>query len=272
MWLEKDIKQICLKEFQLRHQLDIIQDNPYISYNIQQIRHISFELPIVHRDDWPTYLRRSNFYLSNIIEYFKLFQPFFGILRQGKVIKLFPIVLRGDNITRTIQERLQSFSTLLEVCRTIAYRGSLQNPLRLHQSFLDLFHSLQGASVVTDPPGERLLALGNRRDFIKLFLEKLIWKHTESAHSFTSILSPLSETGNHTPSSSSDKDHTVSSDTITNSIATTALDTRLRPRCSVSTSKQRKIRRLSELLRSQSDSDSSCDSSASIWKKPFENA
>jgi len=178
MWLRKEIQQICTKEFELRQQLDIIQDNAYIQFNLRNLVLLSLPSDTATEGRWSYVAPRCNSYWYNIVGYIKsCFPKIYNILDQKKFLRFAPIVLRKENCAIILQERTLSIKSFLEICRSVTYFGILREPLTRSLSNKELFHTFSEQCKYTDPPGSKLIHLGNRIQFIRSWLEKLVLRN-----------------------------------------------------------------------------------------------
>jgi len=262
MWLRKEIQQICIKDFELRQQLDILQDNAYIQFNLRNL--ISLHLPSDSTAEgrWGYVAPRCNSYWHNIVGYIKYcFPKIYEILDQKEFLRFAPIVLRKDNLSIILQERILSIKSFLEISRSITYLGPLREPHSRSSINKDLFCILSDKCKYTDPPGSKLIHLGNRIQFIRSWMEKLVLKHqsnyTISCWEPVPIF-PKPERRN----------SSITSPTVINSLRGEAVPVVSTSKPSYHFSKiQLKTVRLSDIFQGN-DSDST-SSSDSVWEPPF---
>jgi len=266
MWLHQEISSICIKEFKLRHQLDIIQDSAYVYFNLNKLIGIAVESSKETGVRWEYLASQCNFFWYNIIGYLKLFPLVAKSLDQKNFLTFETTILRKDNYLEILRSRIKSCRHLLEICRTISYRAQLKTVIARIPSNQDLFSYLSFLCATSDPPGDKLLAIDNRIAFIQDWTVKLICKHKNTLQlpQIPRTLHPLvPETLESTKLSQS------------TSNSTTSIPTPFQNRRVVSivkpfvkfTREKTCPRRLSDLL--DIESDSSCSSSESIWSAPF---
>jgi len=262
MWLQTELQQICIKEFALRQKLDLIQDNEYINYNLRQLVRLGVEFDSSTEGKWHQAASRCNSYWYNIIEYLRRhFLEVYDIVKRKSFLQVDPIVLRKDNYIELLDKRTLSCKSFLEICRSVTYFGQLREPISRSNSNKDLFLSLQDKCKYSDPPGNKLIPLGNRIHFIRSWIEKLVVRnqsnYTVSCWKPVPIF-PLQEV-----SISPQK--------------TTSINQRKRKEISVVSEIKPEFRfskiqvktvRLSELFDSD-DSACSTSSSDSVWDPPF---
>jgi len=265
MWLRKEIHSICLKEFKIRHQLDLIQGNSYISFNIEQLVALVVENQGESKGHWQNLASRCNFFWYNIIGYLKQFHDIHQILDQKKFLTFDTVVIRKETLANILHSRIKSIRNLVEIAKTISYRAQLKAAFA--QSFLnrDLFNTLTLLSNKSDPAGEKLLALSNRIVFIEDWTTKLILKNKHLIEG-TQKYQPLPIFPQfHCPKApkyhSPDKDRTD----LVHDRDKTRVVSITKPFVKFSTLHNRP-RRLSDLL---DNDDSSQSSSDSIWSAPF---
>jgi len=174
MWLGKEIQQICIKEFGLRHQLDIIQDNAYISFNLQQLVSLNILPEESVEGGWQQVAQKSNSYWFNIVEFLKKFPDLFNILDQKEFVNFTSITLTKSIYKSILSNRIESCKRLLEIFRTVVYRSFLRESLSRIKKNRLLFDILHSRSNLSDPPGQNILPLDNRIIFIRTWLEKLV--------------------------------------------------------------------------------------------------
>jgi len=174
MWLRKEIDKICVKEFGLRHQLDIIQDNAYLSFNLRQLISLNILPGAYTEGGWQQISSKSNSYWCNIVEFLKRFTELYEILDQKKFLVFKPLLLKRDNFQIITCDRIQSCKNLIEIGRSIAYRSFLRDSIARTSDNRDLFQTFLSRSSISDPPGIKSLALNNRITFIRNWFEKLI--------------------------------------------------------------------------------------------------
>jgi len=265
MWLRKEIQSICIKEFKLRHQLDILQGNPYISFNVDQLVTLVIEYSSENPCHWQDLASRCNFFWYNIAGYLKSFPGIYEILDQKKFLTFEIVNLRKEIVLNILKSRIKSIRNFVEVARTISYRAQLKEEFAKTIANKDLFNTLSFLSNSSDPPGDRLLALGNRIIFIKEWLSKLVLKHQHSLQSIqkfcplpifpeiphsitTGFRSPEKQTIQRAPN-----------------FQATRIVSNTKPFVRFSIAHNRS-RRLSDIL---GNDDSSQSSSDSIWSAPF---
>jgi len=179
MWLKRDLEKICLKEFTVRHQLDILQDNAYLRYNLHQLKILQTETSRSPTLAWEcSKTARCNTFWFNILGFLRLFPRVTSILCDSQFINFDSIVLRKDNFSRILRERVKQITYFLEICRTVAYRGHLKEPFASLSEVTFLFSTFNSLSNRTDPEGNKLTHIGNRVNFIREWTEKLITAHT----------------------------------------------------------------------------------------------
>jgi len=178
MWLQKELQQICIKEFALRQKLDLIQDNAYIDYNLRQLVLLSIAPEHSTEGKWHYIAPRCNSYWYNITGYLKrFFSDVYDIVEKTGFLKVESVVLRKDNFIKLLGDRILSCKSFLEICRSITYSGQLREPLARSTTNKDLFLLLQEKCKYSDPPGNKLIPLGNRVHFIRSWIEKLVIKN-----------------------------------------------------------------------------------------------
>jgi len=262
MWLQKELQQICIKEFALRQKLDLIQDNAYIDYNLKRLILLSIAPEHSNEGKWQYIAPRCNSYWFNIVGYIKrFFIDVYDIVEKTGFLQVESISLGENNSIKVLGERIQSCKSFLEICRSVTYLGQLREPLSRHTANFELFQLLQIKTKYSDPPGNKLIPLGNRVLFIRSWIEKLVLKN--QSNYTVSVWTPI-------PIFPVKKEDSENQDT------TSSVKSRKRKDISVvSTTKpefhfsriQTKTIRLSELFNSE-DSDSQT-SSDSIWDSPF---
>jgi len=279
MWLRQELQTICLKEFTIRHQLDILQDNAYINFNVRHLSTLLFDHDTKTRK-WPCISKYCNRYWLNFVSYLRSFPEIYSILVQKDFIPEDPLVIRETNFLSVLKLRIKTCNTFLEICKSITYQGRLRESIARHPDLRELFYILSEKSRLTDPPGHRLLALNNRILFIRRWLVKLIHKH-QSYYSLEPIAAPTTEFSilkkkintDRAPSRLYLSTKTADCDKITKIEDSPVATRTLFPKGSDSNQHLRFIKfkrkpyRLSEIIQSQdSDSTSSADS---IWQSPF---
>jgi len=176
MWLRKELQTICLKEFTIRHQLDLLQDNAYIDFNVRHLSALLFDQDSKIQN-WSHTAALCDKYWLNFVGYLQLFPDVHAILIQKEFISVHPPHIREDNCLSVLKHRIRTCDTFLEICRSIAYQGLLRDHVARSSDSRELFHILSERSRYTDPAGHRLLALNNRINFIRKWLDKLIYRH-----------------------------------------------------------------------------------------------
>jgi len=268
MWLSKEIHTICIKEFGLRrHQLDIIQENAYIKFNLQKLTLIQFESDNSEELQWQHAFFCCNTLWFNIVGYLKFFPNLYSTLTQKNIFSFTPIVFRKDNFFVILNQRIVFCRQLLEVCRTVVYNGRLCHHIAKTCELKDLFLDLSEKCILTDPAGSRLIPLDNRVLFIRNWLEKLVLKHQASYNILPRRTLPIFP------------DTLTSSASIPSSFASANSNKFARipvPIVSVTTPNllfsriKKRPTRLSE-IHFEGGSDS-CSSSSSIWAPPFKQS
>jgi len=264
MWLRKDISTICLKEFGVRHQLDLLQENAYIRYNLQKLVSIQIDSEDSKEIQWQHSFLCCNTFWFNIVAYIKNFPHIYSILYQKDIISFTPTNLRKDNFFDTLSQRITFCKQFTEICRTVVFNGRLRNHISKSFKLKSLFLELSERCILSDPAGSRLIPLDNRIHFLRSWLEKLVLRnqanYTILPRETISIFpdTPPSSNSN-TPALAPVKAHTFVQIPvpIVSITKPNLLFSRIR----------KKPSRLSELL-SEGDSDS-CSSSSSIWAPPF---
>jgi len=263
MWLRKEIQQICIKDFELRQQLDILQDNAYIQFNLRNL--VSLHLPSDSAAEgrWSYVAPRCNSYWYNIVGYIKFcFPTIYDILDQKEFLRFAPIVLRKENFSTILHERIISIKSFIEISRSITYFGQLREPHSRSLINRELTHILSEQCKYSDPPGSKLIHFGNRIQFIRSWLEKLVLKnqsnYTVSCWKPVPIFPKISQR-NYSGNSPTTKNSPSSGEVIPVVSAS---------KPSYHFSKiQLKTVRLSDIFQGN-DSDST-SSSDSVWEPPF---
>ena len=269
MWLRKEINSICVKEFRLRHQLDILQGNPYISFNIDQLVTLVIEYSSEKPGHWQDLASRCNLFWYNIVGYLKLFPGIYAILDQKKFLTFEIVSLKKEIAFNILKSRIKSIRNFVEIARTISYRAQLKEEFA-NKSIAnrDLFNTLSSLSNSSDPPGDRLLALGNRIVFIKEWLSKLVLKNQHSLQSTQKFCPvPIFPEIPHSIAigfRSPKKQNKTSAPNF----ETTRIVSNTKPFVRFSIA-HNKSRRLSDIL---GNDDSSSSSSDSIWSAPFKRS
>jgi len=278
MWLRKELQTICLKEFTIRHQLDLLQDNAYIRFNVLHLTELEFEADTEHKE-WDTISAYCDWYWSNFVEYLKFFPEIYSFLVQKEFLSESHTLVQRYNFRLVLKHRVKTCATFLEICRSIAYRGIIRDSIAKCSNYKQIFCILSERSRYTDPPGFKLLALDNRISFIRGWLTKLVYnqqKHLSpsvlqlGALDVKSVQNRKIECEDNTISSESSQG--VHLDTFTKVESPVVLRS-LIPKVSELKKDLRFVRfkrkpyRLSEILQSQ-DSDST-SSSDSLWQSPF---
>ena len=265
MWLRKEINSICLKEFKLRHHLDILQGNSYISFNVDQLVTLVTEYSSEKPGHWQDIASRCNFFWYNILGYFKLFPGIYVILDQKKFLTFDIVILRKETVFNILKARIKSVRNFVEIARTISYRAQLKAEFAKSIANRDLFNTLSSLSNSSDPPGDKLLALGNRIVFIKEWLNKLVLKHQHSLKSIQKFHPlPIFPEIPHSIAIGlrSPRKQDIRSDP---DLKATRIVSNTKPFVRFSIANNRS-KRLSDIL---DDEDSSHSSSDSIWSAPF---
>jgi len=265
MWLRKDMYSICIKEFKLRHQLDILQGNSYISFNTDQLVTLVVERLSGNPSHWQNIASRCNFFWYNIVGYLKQFSCVYEILDQKKFLTFDTIVLKKGNLLDILQSRIKSIKNLVEIAKTISYRAHLKEVFAKSALNRDLFNTLTSLCSSSDLPGDKLLALGNRIVFIKDWTTKLVLKHQHTIQSIPKY-QPIPIFPEHCRQ---ERKHYRSPDRVDTEFPADCKPTRIvsvtKPFVRFSTLNSRS-RRLSDILE---DDDTSQSSSDSIWSAPF---
>ena len=262
MWLRKETQQICIKEFELRQQLDIIQDNAYIQFNLRNLVLLSLPSDTATEGRWSYVAPRCNSYWYNIVGYIKsCFPKIYDILDQKKFLHFAPIVLRKDNSSIILQERILSIKSFIEICRSVTYFGTLREPQARSLVNQELFHIFSEKCKYTDPPGSNLIHLGNRIQFIRSWMEKLVLKnqsnYTISCWEPVPIFPKIES-----------RNSSTTSPTIEDNSSGEVIPVVSASKPSYHFSKiQLKTVRLSDIFQ-ENDSDST-SSSDSVWEPPF---
>jgi len=268
MWLRKEIQSICIKEFKLRHHLDLLQGNSYISFNVDQLVTLVIEYSSETPSHWQDLASRCNFFWYNILGYFKLFPCIYAILDQKRFLIFDLVILRKDTVFNILKSRIKSVRNFVEIAKTISYRAQLKAEFAKTAENRDLFNTLSSLSNSSDPPGNNLLALGNRITFIKEWLNKLVLKHQHSCQSIRNFRPlPIFPEIPHSIAIGfrSPKKHDIQSDP---DLKETRIVSNTKPFVRFSIANNRS-RRLSDIL---DDGDSSHSSSDSIWSAPFKKS
>jgi len=181
MWLRNHIQQVCIKEFALQHLHDILQVDAYIGINLQRLvsLNITSENSIV--EDWLHVSSQCDFSWHSIVEYVKIFQKVFDILVQTEFFDFELVVFHIDNFNKVLQSRINFCKVFIEISRTIAYKG----PLKIHfarvKKYNNIFQLLNSQCNISDPPGSKLIPLGNRVCFIRRWIEKNSYSKSEQS-------------------------------------------------------------------------------------------
>jgi len=265
MWLRKEINSICLKEFNIRHQLDILQGNSYISFNVDQLVTLVIEYSSEKQGHWQDLASRCNFFWYNILGYFKLFPGIYAILDQKKFLTFDIVILKKETAYNILKSRIKSVHNFVEIARTISYRAQLKAEFAKTIENRVLFNTLSYLSNSSDPPGDKLLALGNRIAFIKEWLNKLVLKHQHSLQSIQKFRPlPIFPEIPHSIAIGLRSPRKQVTQSATDPKATRIVsNTKPFVRFSIANNRPK---RLSEIL---DDEDSSHSSSDSIWSAPF---
>jgi len=261
MWLKKEINQLCLKEFGLRHQLDIIQDNEYILFNLRQQVSLSLLPEDSVEGGWQQVSHKSNSYWFNFVGFLKKFPDIYNILDQSDFANFAPIVLTKFNLKSILGLRIEACKSFLEISRTVVYRGFLRESFARIEKNKLLFDILHSRSILSDPPGRNLLQLDNRITFIRTWFEKLVIRN-QANYSFNiwypvpispgkSLPRFVSHPIIKTPNKQRTGSYTVSDS---------------KPKINFVKIRKKPIR-LSEIVLSQDSNSTS--SSDSIWESPF---
>jgi len=268
MWLQKELRSICLKEFRLRHQLDIIQESPYIAFNLDQLISLGIEYSSCDQSHWQYLAERCNLFWYNIVGYLNLFPHIFKILNQKDYFIFNPAGIRKETFIGILRERIHFSRTFVEIAKTIAYRAHLKEVFAKSVKNKDLFDTLSAQCNYSDSAGDKLLALGNRILFIRDWTAKLVIKHKNTIigihKSPPSYILPDAPqfADHHSPS----KDQIIAD---TKESSKRRIVSIVKPFIKFSSKRPRiKNRRLSDILDDDSDSSISTDS---IWLAPFAN-
>jgi len=268
MWLCEQLKQICFKEFTLRHLLDILQDDAYINHNLQKLISLNIGSEANTIESWQQVAARCDSYWSNIVGYVKTFQKVFDILVRTNFFSFEPVELHAKNLSSVLQERIRFCREFIEISRTITYHSSLKIHFARIERCNGLFHLLNLQCTLSDPPGNKLIPLGNRVRFIRQWIEKLVIQNQHS------LDLSLQEYSSDYPKIVRENPVLPAAKSLETEILTPkhkAIATR-----TVSVTKsnlrfykiKRKPKRLSDILNSQ-DSDTSSSSTDSLWNSPF---
>jgi len=192
MWLQKEIQQICIKEFGIRHQLDLLQNNAYINIHIQQLVILSYASKDSPEGNWQHVIPRCNTFWFNIVSYISLFPDIYHILDQIEFLIFKPVVLHKGNFSGILAQRIQSCKSFIDICRSISCRGSINELISRHDKNKKLFLLLSERSSYTDPEGKKLIPLNNRIRFIRNWVEKIVLlnQHTLQYHPSTPLPLP----------------------------------------------------------------------------------
>jgi len=265
MWLRKEIQSICLKEFQIRHQLDLIQESPYIAFNIDKLIALGVEYSGSDQTHWQHSAARCNFFWFNIVGYLKLFPRILEVLREQDFCSFEAIVIRKETSVHILRERIQFGRTFVEIARTIAYRAHLKAVFAKSNCNINLFNTLSRLSNNSDPAGEKLIALSNRILFIKDWIAKIIAKHQDTIESIhkPTVLPIFPDTLQSIGIQSPPKEQIIP----VNKTQKRRIVSIVKPFIKFSSKRtSSKSRRLSDILDDDSDSSSS---NSSLWSPPF---
>jgi len=266
MWLRKDIHSICLREFKLRHQLDLLQGNSYISFNIDQLVSLVVEHLSENSGHWQSLASHCNFSWYNIVGYLKQFPSIYKILDQKKFLTFDTVILKKENLLDILRSRIKSIKNLVEIAKTISYRAQLKEVFANSASNRELYNTFNLLCSTSDPGGDKLLALGNRIVFIKDWTTKLVLKHQHTIQNtrryqpvpiFPELHHP--EKSKYLSPGKEEKPGTLVDFHPIRVVSTT------KPFVKFSTLNTRS-RRLSDILENDDTSQSSSDS---IWSAPF---
>ena len=263
MWLRKELQQICIKEFSLRHQLDLIQENAYIQFHLQRLIVLDITEKNSNTKEWQYVANLCNQFWFSIVGYLKLsFLEVYTILDQKDFLDFTPVALRKGNWKSILQNRIQSCKTFLEICRAVVYSGKLRELVARTCVNRELFSLLSENCTYSDPPGSALIRLGNRINFIRNWIEKLVLRRqsTYIIPSWEPVPIP-SNTGKRktppvaSPAQASQGDTGIP---VVSATKPTIQFTRFRKRSS----------RLSDILQDY-DSDSNSSTDSLLWSPPF---
>jgi len=268
MWLRQELNSICLKEFALRHQLDLLQDNAYISFNIRQLSALLIEATESNTKNWSETASRCNTYWFNIVGYLKLFPDVFSTLDQKRFLIFQPIVLKENTYIGITKSRIQSCFTFLDISRAVVYSGQLRELHSRLPTNRELFSILSEGCRHSDPPGTRIVAIENRIAFLRAWLGKLVIKH-QIGNIFiprsTAQIPAKIELGD---TSNNTQPHCTHQEFVKFVPLPIVSATKVKLRIS---RVKKHPSRLSEILGDLDDSDS-CSSSNSVWEPPFKRA
>jgi len=263
MWLRKELQQICIKDFSLRHQLDLIQDNAYIQFHLQKLIVLDITEENPKQREWQYVATLCNQFWFSIVGYLKQsFPEVYTILDQKDFLRFAPVVIRKDNWKIILQDRIQSCKTFLEICRAVVYSGILREFVGRNCLNRELFSSLSKHCTYSDPPGSSLIHLGNRINFIRNWIEKLVLRNQSK---FTI---PSWEPIPIFPSTGKQKTFPITSPPQTSKVDK-AIPVVSATKSNIQFTRFRtRSTRLSEILQDY-DSDSNSSTDSSLWSPPF---
>jgi len=265
MWLRKELQEICIREFGIRHQLDLLQNNAYVNLHIQKLTLLSFAPKGSPEGNWQYVAPRCNTLWFNLVGYLKLFPDIYCILDQKDFLIFKPTVLHRGNFNNILTQRIQSCKDFIDICRIISCRGTITELISRSEKNKILFYHLSEQSRYTDPEGKKLIPLNNRIRFIRNWVEKVVLLNQHTLKILIPVPLPIfpqidtitSKLKHVSPDNPKKATYDAFPIPLISATKTDFQFSRLRKR----------PKRLSDIC-TNSDSDS-CSSSDSLWHQPF---
>jgi len=198
MWLRKELGEIKINSLSIRQQLDLLQNNAYVSCNFNNL--VQARISFIQLDKSTTpglsgisrIQREINLVWHNIYLYIATFFPL--VWAEIRKINFFPDIQTtfGHQLDLKEQDtRIRIFQNFLEVCRSLVFGGSLRLPFSQDTSLLEIFNNLLCYCQITDIPGKASIAGQRRVIFLQNWIRKLVLRNSLS--SFLNSTVPASE-------------------------------------------------------------------------------
>ena len=186
MWLHQELKEINIESLSVRQQLDLLQNNGYVTCNINYL--IQARLFISQSDTYANsglsalsrLQQESDIVWNNIYLYIETYFPL--VWSETKKLNFFPTIptFSGKEFDPKQEQdnKIQSLQYFIEACRTLVYGGILRLPFSQDSFLSNLFQKLLIACQLSDIQGRASIAGQRRVIFLQQWIQKLVLRNS----------------------------------------------------------------------------------------------
>jgi len=185
MWLHQELKEINIESLSVRQQLDLLQNNGYVTCNINyqiQARLFISQSDTYGKSGLSAFSRlqqESDIVWNNIYLYIETYFPL--VWSETKKLNFFPTIptISGKEFDPKEQDnKIQSLQYFIEACRTLVYGGVLRLPFSQDSLLSKLFYNLLLACQLSDIQGRASIAGQRRVIFLQKWIQKLVLRNS----------------------------------------------------------------------------------------------